>query len=245
MKKVKLFKNRDQEIQLMERYIKQQQVHGSPLRILEAGCGRRWPLNLSGIQYTLTGVDINKSALKFRKTGTKDLDEAIIGDLHSVNIDKNKYDVIYNSFVLEHIQNAKQILNNFSKWLKPGGILIIRIPDRNSVYGFVTRTTPFRFHVFYKKYILRSRTTGKSAFGPYPTFHEYVVSRKGIHDYCKKNHLAIKEEYGQPYYLNGQSVVSLLTRIFVITVAFMSFGKLKWEYNNLTYIIEKNMKSPT
>jgi len=121
------------------------------MQILEAGCWQLWPLNLGGIQYTLTGADINKNALEIRKTKTKDLDEIILVDLRYIDLKKNEYDVIYNSFVLEHIQNAEQILNNFSKWLNPGGLLILRIPDRDSVYGFTSRITPFWFHIFFQE----------------------------------------------------------------------------------------------
>ena len=62
LEKLKLFKSIDQEYTLMENYIKQKEISGSTLQILEAGCGRRWPLNLSGLQYKITGVDIDKTA---------------------------------------------------------------------------------------------------------------------------------------------------------------------------------------
>lgn len=239
MKKVKLFKSRAHEFELLETSIRQKGAEASPLRILEAGCGRKWPLNLSGIRYTITGVDMDEKALEFRKTKIRDLDETILGDLRSVELNRNGYDVIYNSFVLEHVQDAEQVLNNFSKWLKAGGILILRIPDRNSVYGFATRVTPFWFHVFVKKYIQGIRDAGKPGFEPYPTFHEAVVSRDGVHEYCMKNRYVIKEEYGQGYYLEGKGVIATLTYLFVIAVAMLSLGKLQWKYNNLTYILEK------
>lgn len=239
MKEVKLFKNRAHEFELLETTIKQKALDAAPLRILEAGCGRKWPLNLGGIDYTITGVDLDTNALEFRKTTIKDIDETILGDLRSVDLDENSYDVIYNSFVLEHVRDAERVLDNFSKWLKSGGILILRIPDRNSVYGFATRMTPFWFHVFYKKYIQGIRNAGKPGFDPYPTFHEEVVSRSGIHRYCMKHQYAIKAEYGQGFYLDGKGIVPTLTCLVVMTVALLSFGKLKWKYNNLTYVIEK------
>ena len=162
----------------MELSIKQKAVDGSPLEILEAGCGQRWYLNLNEIEYKLTGADLDKDALEIREKKFQDLDQGILGDLRTINLEENKYDVIYNSFVLEHIQNAEQVLNNFFKWLKPGGILILSIPDRNSVFGFVTRVTPFSFHVFYRKYIQGDKNAGKPGFEPYPTFYDKIVSRE-------------------------------------------------------------------
>ena len=238
MKKVKLIRS-DQDSQLMAKYIMQKAIDRSPLRILEAGCGQYWPLNLKGIQFTLTGVDINKDALHIRQTRYNDLSEIIIGDLRSLDLEKNRYDVIYNSYVLEHIDGAERVLEKFANWLKPGGILILRMPDRNSVRGFVTRITPFWFHMFYNKYIVRWRHAGKAGFGPYPTFYDPIVSRAGIQQYCRNHHFNIKEEYGQRSGLRSQGITGFLIYLFVRSVSLLSLGKLAWEYTDLTYILEK------
>lgn len=239
MKSLKLLNNYSELREMMELSIKQKAVDGSPLEILEAGCGQRWYLNLNEIEYKLTGVDLDKDALEIREKKFQDLDQAILGDLTTINLEENKYDVIFNSFVLEHIENAEQVLNNFFKWLKPGGLLILSIPDRNSVFGFVTRVSPFSVHVFYHKYILGNKNAGKAGFNPYPTFHEKIISREGIHKYCEKNGYLIQGEYGSASYARGKGVIPILIYLFVILLHLLSFGKLDWKYNNLTYILEK------
>jgi SAM-dependent methyltransferase len=239
MKKVKVLKSWDEDCGLMEKYIKQKAIDRSPLHILEAGCGQFWPLDLKGIQFTLTGVDIDNGALQLRRTQYNDLSEMIIGDLRSVELEKNGYDVIYNSYVLEHIDGAERVLEKFANSLKPGGILILRIPDRNCVHGFVTRVTPFWFHMFYAKYIARNRDAGKTGFGPYPTFYDPIVSRAGIQEYCRSNQFIIKEEYGHRCDLGSQGITGFLQYMFVRTVSLLSLGKLAWEYSDLTYILEK------
>ena len=239
MKKVQLLKSWDEDCRLMEKYIKQKAIAGSLLQILEAGCGQYWPLDLKGIQFTLTGVDLNENVLNLRRIRSNDLNELIVGDLRFLDLEKNRYDVIYNSYVLEHIDGANRVLENFSSWLKPGGILILRMPDRNSVWGFITRFTPFWFHVFYKKYIKDVWKSGTTHFGPFPTFHDPILSRTGIHEYCRKNRFVIKEEHGHSFYLDGQGIIPFLIYLFVRTVNLLSIGKLAWEYNDLTYILEK------
>lgn len=239
MDKLKLLDTYAQEAEIITANIKRMGNSDTPLRILEAGCGQKWPLNLDGIKFTLTGVDMDKDAVEIRKAKFNDLDEIIIGDLRTVNLQEHTYDVIYNSFVLEHVQNAEQVLDNFSRWLKPGGLLIIRIPDRDSVYGFITRKTPFWFHIFYKKYIVGSPNAGKPGFEPYPTFHEKIISRHGIHKFCQKSNFEIIEEYGGGGYLKYKGAIANLTRLIVITVSLLSFGTLKWKYNNLLYVIKK------
>ena len=239
MIKLQLFKSRAEEQQLLENSIKSKAGNGLPRRILEAGCGRKWPLRLDGVDYSLTGVDFDKTALGVRKEKVGDLNEAIHGDLRYVSLSNESFDVIYNSFVLEHVEDAERILRNFTAWLKPGGILLLRIPDRYSVYGFVTRVTPLWFHVAYKKYLEGNKNAGRPGFDPYPTFHEPIVSREGIHSYCQDNGMAILEEYGQGSYLDGGGFVAPMKRIFVMTVSALSLGTLQWRHNNLTYVIRK------
>ena len=77
------------------------------INILEAGCGRKWHLNLGDISYKLTGIDINKKALELRKVNEGDLDRSIVGDLVV-------YDVLCNSIVtdtgfMRHVWRFKAI----------------------------------------------------------------------------------------------------------------------------------------
>lgn len=48
-------------------------------------------------------------------------------------------------------------MKNFVTWVKPNGIIIIKIPDPYSVRGFVTRNTPFWFHVLYYRIFHRTK----------------------------------------------------------------------------------------
>jgi 2-polyprenyl-3-methyl-5-hydroxy-6-metoxy-1,4-benzoquinol methylase len=84
-------------------------------------------------------VDIDVHALERRKTKVRDVDEVRVGDLRTPTLfAPASFDVIYNSFVLEHIDGAEQVLDHFLSWLVPGGLLILRVPDRDSVYGFLS-----------------------------------------------------------------------------------------------------------
>jgi hypothetical protein len=93
--------------------------------------------------------------------------------------------------------------------------------------------------MFYNKYIVRFRDTGKAGSGPYPTFYDPIVSRAGIQEYCRDNHFIIKEEYGQGSDVGGQGITGFLIYLFARSVSFLSLGKLAWEYSDLTYILEK------
>jgi SAM-dependent methyltransferase len=228
-------------IRLLESWI-DRHYKQEPLRILEAGCGNRWPLKLT-VPYTLTAVDIDANALEIRKAKMRDLDQVFVGDLRTADlVPEGQFDVIYNSFVLEHVQGAEQVLDNFFRWLKPGGLLVVRFPDRNSVYGFLTRITPFWSHVLLKRYVYGSKTAGKPGFDPYPTVYDRVVSRQGMHEYCRRNGHGIKDETGYANYLPRKAPLNTLSRLLVRIVSLLSMGRLDWRHNNLTFVIQKSLK---
>ncbi|HEY8537976.1 MAG TPA: class I SAM-dependent methyltransferase [Steroidobacteraceae bacterium] len=218
-----------------------QHAHGETLRILEAGCGNSWPLRLDGVRFVLTAVDVDKEALEIRKSRIRDVDEIIVGDLRSTDIfPPNSFDVIYNSFVLEHVRGAELVLDNFLRWLVPGGLLILRIPDRDSVYGFVTRITPFWMHKLYKRYVEGFDKAGLAGHGPYPTYHDRIVSRRAIHQYCREHHCKVLNEMGHGQYLPKRPLLGPLVRTAVKSISLLSLGRLEWRHNNLTFIIQKS-----
>jgi SAM-dependent methyltransferase len=225
---------------IIENFIKQKAPPDGVIRILEAGCGQKWSLSLDGVKYVLTGVDSDPNALDIRKNVMKDLDEAVVGDLRTVFFDAGKFDVIYNVFVLEHIHGAENVLEAFVRWLKPGGLIIIAIPDPDSVQGFITRVTPHWFHIFYYRYILKSKTAGLPGHGPYRTYYDSVVSRQGLHKFCEKNNLSIEAEYGDGYIRPGSGSIQVAIDVIKRTIAFISFGKLSAQHTNLLYVLQLN-----
>ena len=130
------------------------------LSLLEAGCGQCWRIDLKGLQYTLTGVDQDAVALDLRKNVVRDLDVAICGDLCSLELSEASFDVVYCDFVLEHVTQADLALCNFVKWLRPGGIIILGLPDPGTVRGFFARVLPHWTHVWYYRRICGSKSAG-------------------------------------------------------------------------------------
>jgi len=236
---LKLIYNREQSLDVMERRLKAARKPG-PLRILEAGCGTTWPLRLEGVDYLLTGIDVDRHAIEVRQRTARPTDRLFYGDLRDrEQFAAEQFDAIYNSFVLEHVDGAERVLDNFMYWLAPGGTLILRIPDRDSVYGFVTRITPFWFHVLYKKYVRKMPNAGKPGYDPFPVFYDDVVSRRGIHRYCAERGCKVHDEAGSASYLPKHGLQALVSWTFVRVVSLLSLNKLSWRYNNLTFVIEK------
>jgi SAM-dependent methyltransferase len=239
MTDLKLLGSYAEEDALLTAYIRELLDERSELQILEAGCGPGWPLKLDGIRYRLVGVDLDREALERRIHVAKDLDEAILADLRSLDLGPRKFDVIYNAFVLEHIENAALVLENFARWLRPGGLLLLKLPDRNTVFGFLTNATPFWFHVLYHRYVLGRRNAGRPGYGPYPTYYDSVVSRPGIRKFCESHDFAIAEERGLCTYGVERHLRAKLIRLVAMSFGALSLGVLPWRHNNLTYVLMK------
>ena len=230
----------EEEDTLLSNYIKFFFSNKDALNILEAGCGQKWSLDLNSINYVLTGVDLDRECLLIRKKMKGDLDKTIWGDLKTIRLKESGYDIIYSSFVLEHIEGAEIVLDNFLKWLRSGGIIILRIPDRDSVYGFFARILPFWLHVRYKRYIEKVANAGEPGHGPFPTIYDKTISKKGIRDYCERHNLEIKLSLCSRHYLINFGKFSVFIKIFTKIIEMISLGKLDSRHNNLTFILGKH-----
>lgn len=214
---------------------------GRPLSILEAGCGQSWLIDLAGLEYRLTGIDLDPAALELRKKRFRDLDDAICGDLCSVELPEESFDVVYSSFVLEHVPRADIALDNFVKWLRPGGILILRLPDPSAARAFLARVLPYRFHVWYFRFLYRDKNAGKPGHAPYPTFYHPVIGRERLLNFMGDRGTRVLGCYGDGFRREGSNWLQrLLLRGMVRLTALLSFGKLTADHIDLLYVASKN-----
>jgi SAM-dependent methyltransferase len=213
---------------------------GRPLRILEAGCGRRWALSLEDVDYELTGLDINAESLRLRMEKMHDLDEAIVGDLRTVELPPGHYDIVYCSFLLEHVEGAEQVLDRLFTALKPGGLLLLGVPDRDGVYGWLARHTPHRSHIWYKRHIRKSKHAGSPGHGPFPVVYDDIISWRALQEYCSKHGYTIIEALSSNGHMDFfprpiRPVVDLGLRC----IALLSLARLSASHANLALVIEK------
>ena len=180
-----------------------------------------------------------KQALELRRTNEEDLDRAIVGDLRNVELDREESDIVYCVDVIEHINEAEQVITNFFTWLKPEGLLILVFPDRDSVFGFITRVLPHWAHVLVYKYVYGSPNVGKPGFGPFPTYYDKILSRRAIHDYCYRHGHSIVLECGRPYELRRLGWLASGARVLYKFLQYLSFGKLAADHDGLVYVIQK------
>jgi SAM-dependent methyltransferase len=209
---------------------------GNSILVLEAGCGREWSLAGLPCSYHLTGLDLDPEALRIRLEISKDLDVAINGDLRNAELPSHGFDLIYCAYVLEHIEGTAVVLRNLLEWVRPGGAIVIKIPDRNSAYGLLTRMTPHWFHVLYYRWLLGNKSAGKPGYPPYPTVFEDVVSYSGMLRFAEQAGLRLGGAWATRVE-TGPGVGGWLTRTALTVVDFLSRGRFKSNHNTLTFLM--------
>ena len=197
-----------------------------PMKILEAGCGRRWEIDLERTDYELTGVDLDRQALDFRRSVVGDLDLAVVGNICDRDVvPSNHFDVIYSSYVLEHIEVARTALDNFLEWSCPGGLIVMLLPNRDSVYCWAARLTPYRLHEWVYRYVFRVRYAGK-LIRPYPTYHDPVLAPSSLAAFCRSHGLALQEWFAIDTFSQRPGAKFAAIRMGMRLVSRLSRGRL-------------------
>lgn len=106
-------------------------------KLLEIGCAKGEFLDRLPSSFQKCGVEINQVAYQYVKEHCKDI------EIHNVRIDSSdfdnfslgEYEVIVMWHVFEHVDNPKIFVRNLSRLLSKDGIVVLDIPNRNSI-GF-------------------------------------------------------------------------------------------------------------
>jgi SAM-dependent methyltransferase len=154
--------------------------------ILEAGCGSLQKITFKK-EINITGIDISQKQLDRNVY----LNKKILGDLEKYNFGDNKFDLIICWDVLEHLSNPKLALDNMANALKPGGLMVLKLPNLMSFKGLFTRFTPHGVHVLYYKLVYKQPNAGKDDTGPFKTFLRFAVAPNSLKRYARSKGLNV------------------------------------------------------
>ncbi|TDB89590.1 class I SAM-dependent methyltransferase [Actinomadura sp. KC216] len=196
------------------------------IHILEAGCGWGTGLDLGDREHHVTGVDIDSPDLRAHTAARPDLDAWHLGDLRTVPLPPRAFDIVHASFLIERVPHAELVLDRFVAALKPGGLLLVRLRDRNTAFGFLDRTVPNWMHV-------GGRT------GLPPAIYDRVASRSGMQWYCVMRGLVIAEEYTSRQAIKALGAGTGLAELLCRLVSMIGRGRLPADHSEVTLVIRK------
>ena len=211
---------------------------GQQITILQAGCTTAEdldtePLSAAGARLSISMVDEDNEVTRAAVAQHQSMRGAILGDLRTVQLPPRAYDIVHCSLLLGRIENAELVLDRLTAAVKPGGLLMLRIPDRDSAAGFLDRVLPQPF----RRAIWRKRQPDEP--GPHVAVYERLASVRGVQAYVLMHGLVIAERGALgglagglrrgPYgYLTTQKLVAWLSR-----------GRLTSAHEELLYVIRK------
>jgi hypothetical protein len=211
---------------------------GQQITILQAGCTTAEdldadPLRAAGARLSVSMIDEDNEVTRAAVAHHRSMSAAILGDLRTVQLPPRAYDIVQCSSLLGRIEHAELVLDRLSAAVKPGGLLLLRIRDRDSAAGFLDRVLPGPF----RRAIWRKRQPGDP--GPYVAVYERLSSGRGVQAYVLMHGLVIAERgalgglagglrRGPHGYLTAQKLVARLSR-----------GRLTSAHEDLLYVIRK------
>ena len=131
-----------------------EEERGGPLTIVDFGAGRgAWhdapvPIHrrlqdLRGPARRVIGLDIDPAVLE-----NQIVDEArVIPSSGVLPLEDASVDLVYSEFVLEHVDDADQVVAELARVVKPGGWVCAYTPNKWGYIAVAARVVPNRMHV--------------------------------------------------------------------------------------------------
>jgi len=181
----------DPEIRKLQDVLDRLLANPSPRKVLEAGCGSLTHLQLDDA--FVVGIDVSQKQL----TRNLKLRESICGDIQTYDLPAEEFDIIICWDVLEHLAQPRRAIQNLVKAAKPGGILIIALPNVLSIKGILAKITPHRFHVWAYRRFWGVTRAGTEDLGPFRTYLRLATSPPSVKRLALKQ--GLKVEYFSAY----------------------------------------------
>jgi ubiquinone/menaquinone biosynthesis C-methylase UbiE len=119
-------------------------------KVLDAGCGIGTFLSLNPYNAEVQGIDFSKEEVqKARLKGVN----ARVADLNKrLPFKDNEFDAVTCFHVIEHLDNPDNMLREFKRILKKGGILMVAVPNHSfkKFYADYTHKRPYPKEALYR-----------------------------------------------------------------------------------------------
>lgn len=105
---------------------------------------------------------------------------AVEGDVSRLPVSSACADAVVSWDVLEHVRHPADALTELVRVARPGGVVVLALPNVVSLKGVVTRLTPWWVHVWVYRRLLGDATAGTDTSDQFPTTMRWVLRSAGI-----------------------------------------------------------------
>lgn len=107
---------------------------------LGAGAGKN-RYHLKGRVRSIVGVDFDP-----RVADNPLLDRGVVAKPGPLPFEDNSFDVVFSIYVLEHVNNPTELVEEIRRVLRPAGIFLALTPNRYHYVSLIASVTPTSFH---------------------------------------------------------------------------------------------------
>ncbi len=161
-------------------------------------------LDEAGCDFVEDRTDIIDSSVEYKKFSKRYICSVEKMD----EVEKNKYDIAFANFVLEHIPDLNSSASEINRIIKNGGSFVTSIPNPQAPEFVISKFTPHSFHQW-----IRGEGEGHEA-------HETEYSYKSVGEFVKifeSKGFKLKEEFFKPFtfgYLYRFPIVNIFSKIY-------------------------------
>lgn len=159
---------------------------------LGAGAGIVAHMNFRGLVAQVCGIDPDP-----RVGANPYLDEGKVACGEDIPYADTYFDIVFADNVLEHLHNPALVFQEVARVLRPGGLFLVKTPNKMHYMPLVARLTPYKFHRFVNQW------RGRDSSDTFPTVYK-VNSPGEIHCYAARAGLCVRQILlveGRPEYL--------------------------------------------
>lgn len=131
--------------------------------VLDAGCGDgEYSRKIMKITPSVVSMDLSSAALKSLK---EEGNLTLVGDAGNLPLKSQFSNAVISLSVLEYVEDPKRAIMEFERVLKPGGYLIITVPNLTSLYTIQRKLRiMLGRYIYYRNIILYSRDSLHALF---------------------------------------------------------------------------------
>jgi len=209
-----------------------------PRHVLEAGCGSTSHIDLRA-EDRVVGIDVSSRQLARHPR----LDERIVGDIEQYPLASEAFDIVVCWEVLEHLRHPRSALRNLTEATRPGGVVVLALPNLMSAKGLVTKLTPHRLHVWTYRRLLGFELAGIADHGPFPTPLRWILSPHGLERLARSlgltPELTIVYESAMQQGLGRRRLLGACWSLFTLAARLLSAGRISAQLTELVLVLGK------
>jgi len=139
----------------------------------------------SGTDISVWLIDDDQPVTRAAIASQPALAQCTLGDLRTVALPQRSFDIVACTLLLDRIEHAELVLDRLTGALKPGGLLLLQVRDRDCAAALLDRALPSRL----RGAIWRQRRPGRP--GPHPAIYDRLGTARGIQSYALLRGLVI------------------------------------------------------